>query len=298
MNMTYRKLVVSGRMAEFYDYEMPVAYGYSRSEGGSKGRGVVKELSEGQVLEEDLSPVWRAKRMVRRIVEANARQWYRQDGSAFIPLFFTLTFAENENDEAEANRKFTLGMERFNYAWRQIIQGGLKYVAVPERQDRGALHYHIILFNVPFIPMLKEQLLQIWGVGFTNYRKVSNNKVARYLTKYMGKDMGADRNLNGKRYFTSRGLLKPREVMDDDLVAQIEASVPFKFLDWTSKPIPHKRFGTIVYRRYLLPEGFDMKALLDSADAFVTAPGSVTLAVAHDRTTDPAASGRPLNLDN
>lgn len=285
-------------MVEFYDYEKPVAYGYTRTDGGGKKGAAIEELSEGQVLEEDLSPVWRAKRMVRRMVEANARRWYRNDGPPCIPLFFTFTFGENEADETEANRKFTLGMERFNYNWRQIIQGGLKYVAVPERQERGALHYHIIVFNVPFIPMLKEQLLKIWGVGFTNFKKVSSNKVARYLTKYMGKSMGADRDLHGKRYFTSRGLLKPWEMREPSRVASIEARIPMEFLDWTSQPIPHKHFGAIVYRRYRLPDGFDIEGLLKTAEGSVSAPSGATLALAHDRTPDLAASGWPLNLDN
>jgi hypothetical protein len=51
-------------------------------------------------------------------------------------------------------------MMRLNYH----IGHALKYVSVVEFQKRGAVHYHAVFFNLPFI--VNDELAAIWSHGF------------------------------------------------------------------------------------------------------------------------------------
>lgn len=103
----------------------------------------------------------------------------------------------------------------------------LKYIAIWERQQRGAIHYHVILFNLPFVEAKK--LEEIWGNGFIRINLIEENKkekgkkqskkkqdkkasrtVSSYLTKYFTKDID-DRVREKKAYFSSRNLERPKE---------------------------------------------------------------------------------------
>ncbi|WP_236651814.1 rolling circle replication-associated protein [Enterococcus hirae] len=78
--------------------------------------------------------------------------------------FLTLTFRENIQDIAYANNKFNKFIKRLNYELYHIKKSKLKYLATWEKQKRGAIHYHIVLFSFPFIST--NRLTTIWGIGF------------------------------------------------------------------------------------------------------------------------------------
>jgi len=88
-------------------------------------------------------------------------------GSLGTPLFITLTYAENFGDVGLGNRHLRLFFQRLRKSHK-----GLEYVAVPEYQERGALHYHILLFGAPLE----------WGdvyskTAFTTYRGIKRKKI-------------------------------------------------------------------------------------------------------------------------
>lgn len=172
--------------------------------------------------------------------------------------FLTLTFARNLEDLPEANKEFNLFIKRLKYYLKKIDEANeaneddentedvkddetdenteddeakekesLKYIAIWERQQRGAIHYHVILFNLPFVEAKK--LEEIWGNGFIRINLIEENKkekgkkqskkkqdkkasrtVSSYLTKYFTKDID-DRVREKKAYFSSRNLERPKE---------------------------------------------------------------------------------------
>ena len=58
------------------------------------------------------------------------------------------------------------------------------------KQERGAIHYHIILFDFPFISI--NRLTTIWGHGFVKINKIDVDSIenrGRYISKYFEKDL-------------------------------------------------------------------------------------------------------------
>ena len=137
---------------------------------------------------------------IKRIIDCNF-----DDRSTFL----TLTFKENIQDIETANREFTLFIKRLK---RYLKNQQLKYIATWELQQRGAIHYHLVLFSVPYIK--NDKLSELWGNGFIKINKiketVTNEAVGVYITKYFVKDLEKKANQK-KAYFCSRNLIKPKE---------------------------------------------------------------------------------------
>jgi len=143
----------------------------------------------------------RAKRTIKYLLQANMHQY----GSS-VPQFLTVTFRENKTDLSEANYELKKFLKKLNYHY--VPTNGLKYLAVPEKQKRGSWHYHLVLFNLPYVGDLYRTTRILWGHGSIDYQRISDTQGAiRYIAKYISKR----RNRIGERksYFTSRGLLKP-----------------------------------------------------------------------------------------
>lgn len=145
--------------------------------------------------------------------------------------FITLTFKENITDLEYANNQFA--------KWTRQIKRkspNFQYVAVPEFQKRGAVHYHLLTnidySNYDVICQNEKRIwkpesetwkifktLKYWSHGFTSAIDVTDEKydVARYMAKYMIKD--ADNRLFGKRrYLYSLGLKRPKTTyLNDEL---------------------------------------------------------------------------------
>ena len=86
----------------------------------------------------------------------------------------------------------------------------LKYIAVWEKQKRGAIHYHIIFFDFPFVKA--KQLEKIWGNGYIKINKIdvdSKENRGRYLSKYFSKDVD-EKDYKKKSFFKSQNLKKPK----------------------------------------------------------------------------------------
>lgn len=137
---------------------------------------------------------------IKRIIDCNF-----DDRSTFL----TLTFKENIQDIEGANCEFTLFIKRLK---RYLKNQQLKYIATWELQERGAIHYHLVLFSVPYID--NKKLAELWGNGFIKINKiketVKNEAVGVYITKYFVKDL--DKKVKQKKaYFCSRNLIKPKE---------------------------------------------------------------------------------------
>lgn len=99
----------------------------------------------------------------------------------------TLTYRENMTDYSQAQRDFT----KFRKSFSMRFPGSC-FVAVPEKQRRGAWHFHVALRGYCSISTLRRW----WPHGHAqiDYRKrkihSDSTKIGMYLSKYLGKDLG------------------------------------------------------------------------------------------------------------
>lgn len=237
--MKYKiKAIISGNVVEVYRYGIPVRTGKDKTtfqqgaSNGSKSSEEVSEVDKDKNLRDSLR---RTRNTLRRLVNANAGKWGERD------KFFTLTFKKNVLDHAEANAQFRSFIKKLNYKIFKK-ESGLKYVCVVERQKRGAIHYHIVLFNMPYVP--QAELLALWGHGGVRINAIDNvDNVGAYIVKYIEKTMRemetkkSAKEKDKKLYFASRGLLKPVEMSDgteqgekeiSDLAAQVKGHEVFR----------------------------------------------------------------------
>lgn len=123
--------------------------------------------------------------------------------------FMTLTFKENIHNVKYTNIEFKKFIKRLNYYLYNDKKQKLKYLAVWEKQKRGAIHYHIIFFEFPFINV--DELNKIWGNGFVKLNKIdvdSKENRGRYVSKYFSKDID-EKDYKQKAFFKSQNLKKP-----------------------------------------------------------------------------------------
>ena len=160
-----------------------------------------------------LSNAIRSNLNCQRIAKANRDNW---------ESFITLTFKENITDIVYANKIFNSWVSNV-----RKLKKDFKYIAVPEFQKRGAVHYHIlsnlgkedtnIVIPQKERPEKTKDLttlfdVKYWSRGFArvDFIKGDYKKIYSYICKYMTKDI--DDKLFGKhRYFNSQNLNKPRE---------------------------------------------------------------------------------------
>lgn len=158
-----------------------------------------------------LSNAIRSNLACQRIAKTNRDSW---------ESFITLTFAENITDISKANKMFNSWVSNI-----RKLKPNFKYLAVPEFQKRGAVHYHI-LSNLGLTDkdiILDQQIkkgkavncdtlydVKFWKKGYVrvDFIKGDYKKIYGYICKYMTKDI--DNKLFGKkRYFYSQNLTKP-----------------------------------------------------------------------------------------
>lgn len=195
----------------------------------------------------------RSNSRLRRLVNANAWKWTKPDGTAYPPVFATFTFKENIKNIKAANKIFSHFVKRLNYELGHTKKSFLKYITVIEFQDfsrDGVVHYHSIFFNLQFI--LKDLLADIWGQGFVHIRAIDQvSNAGAYVSKYMVKHFEDDRLDGQKRYFSSRGLLKPIEILDQYKADVISSLIPTSCLA-KQKEFVSRHQGRVEYKQYLL----------------------------------------------
>lgn len=186
--------------------------------------------------------LFKAKNTIKDLINTNAYAYIDNKKNTIRPKFLTLTFKDNITDLKVANTEFKNFIKRLNYYIKKNIDKdfiGVQYVTVVEFQERGAVHYHSLMFNLPWIKW--NVILDKWGLGgaYIEGFKSKDNKVVKidydnekkcfkangssihnvgaYITKtmeYMSKSLDDDRLKGQKCYFSSRRLKKPIVVND------------------------------------------------------------------------------------
>jgi hypothetical protein len=139
----------------------------------------------------------------------------------------TLTYRENMTDSDKLKHDFDL--------FRRMIQARVpdwQYVAVRETQERGALHLHLAVKGRQNLNYLRNcWYVAIGGSisdkgeytkGAVNVRAPSRfsgrkgksarwkvDRLAAYLTKYLGKEFGSGTEHHAKRYWHTKTIVKP-----------------------------------------------------------------------------------------
>jgi len=134
----------------------------------------------------------------------------------------TLTYRENMMDKARLKKDFDALRRRLGRV--QDFQ----YVAVAERQKRGAWHLHIAVKGRQNYRVLRSIWRSIVGEDNGNIdvrnpfkERGLRHRLASYISKYITKDF-AEHALNEKRYWTSRGVVIP----DQQSIAHLLADDP------------------------------------------------------------------------
>ncbi|MGL4662757.1 MAG: rolling circle replication-associated protein [Culicoidibacterales bacterium] len=198
----------------------------------------------------DLRSSKRAEKKLQRLMHCNLNKHSKQQ-------FMTLTFAEEIEDKAVAfklfdrfRRKMLRKCPDFKYIGVTEIQGKRK-----EKTGKSVIHFHLVCFNCPFKSNKKgyvnKELDNFWKHGKTDLQTVKDEKIAFYLIKYLSKDVVSARDVNKKRYFTSKNLLQP-EIYKDvrEYVSDVVAQSTLQY----EKEIDHDFIGMIRYQNFLLTD--------------------------------------------
>lgn len=198
MSCGLKKYVITGHILEVYNYDY-----YIHGKGGFSG------IAKGQAdienaLKNYANTNQRRRDKIRRLACTNFNNIYDK--------FLTLTFAENMTNIEECNLLFKKFIMRLKYTYELKT---LKYLAVIEFQERGAVHYHVLL-NIPYIP--HKELQKLWGNGFVFVNAIKHvDNLGAYILKYMTKDNNDTRLMGKKAYLTSRNLKQAETIVNHDL---------------------------------------------------------------------------------
>jgi hypothetical protein len=245
-----KKIIQSGDIIEIYEYSEGYLKGYENNDTDTGRKSGYKSENYEEHRKQALQ---RAKKNLRRLINANVGQY----GKEFTAKFLTLTFKENIKDLDKANYEFEKFIKRLNYYCFGTKKANLKYTCVVEFQKRGAIHYHVIIYNMPYIKA--NNIANVWGNGFIKINKIDDiDNVGAYVSEYLGnaekgqgKDVLDDRLQGKKSYFSSRGLFKPIEITDKKVVEQVAAALPLENLTYTSD-FENEHLGNITYKQYNL----------------------------------------------
>lgn len=248
--MPYSKLIQSGNYAELYQYEKEPQPKRLRTVFTQRKR---EELTIDQSLQKRLDNVVRARRNFFRLIHANLKSHDK-------PIFITLTTV-NEKSVVTAYTYLTEFITRL----RKMYGTEFRYIAVPEYQKRGAVHFHCIFWGLPIIdifheipwsawlkikPKVRERFLAFcnehnydsttargtrhfqhqWARGFLDCVPTDGSpKLATYMSKYMFKTMSDRRLYQSKSYVCGRNTLRPVSTKIspfDDLINLIVGDEP------------------------------------------------------------------------
>jgi len=228
------RLVLSGNVFELYQYETCYLYNWPPDK-----RGEAQRAAEPQKRRSD--NLRAAQQRIRRLIEAN------KDLSGERVKFVTYTFADNITDVASANALWSAHIRALNIRFDRK----LRYLCAVEFQERGAVHYHVLFFNMPFVRELKKILAEQWGHGFIKVKAIGKVKnIGLYMSKYMVKAV-SDKRLSGKKaYFGSRNLERPVVYRDEQTCAELLAGLVERGLLESKQVYRSLRSGAVTKHTY------------------------------------------------
>jgi hypothetical protein len=236
------KVILSGRFIESYEYEKPVILN-KRPSSKEKPASQLPEyeqffLKVARSIEYRKRTKSRVIGAVQRLVESN----FNKDS-----IFLTLTF----NDE---NNFDIFNLKDCNYIFHNFIVklrgvfNDMKYLAVPEFQKRGAVHYHLII-NRPYID--KKIIRKFWKYGFIRVSDIYYLQgIGNYFTKYLTKNSDDERLFGKRSFFTSKNLRHPKKVYGEIAKRFVNALAGNKIKPYYSNFYISEFNGVVRYKKY------------------------------------------------
>jgi hypothetical protein len=256
---------MSGDLVEVFKYENPISYGPSDFKKVKKLDYEIKdiEVKEGAITRQS---IYQTKSRLRRLIYANAGKWNDANGKQYPTIFLTLTFEENLRDVSRAAYEYKKFIQKLNYKVSISKKSLLEYIAVPEFQKRGAVHYHAIIFNLPFIENIYDEINEIWGKGYFIIKTVDDVGLASvYLTKYLRKEINDNRLSARRRYYPSKGLKKSiatfNQANNEFMMQFIPAEAKIIEKDYVGEYCGEYKYS--IYDLSKFPEKNDMLAALN-----------------------------------
>jgi len=263
--MGYTKIVRSGNLIELYEYEKHLP---DRRRKPKKDNGRYRAVNKRRV-----DNVQRCRKNFLRLVRSNL-------GGDESPVFLTLTMFEILRVDV-AFRCFTEFVARFRRKYGHAI----RYIGVPEFQERGAVHFHVLVWGLKEKDILIEgsrgktinqkiiwldwlnakgysksdlgstrSIQHLWARGFVDCIPTDGSpKLAGYLAKYMYKTMFDERLRKQKAYMCSGNVLRPMSLKTNTSVNVALDQWGVKEIDLkVSKVFSTLWLGTCKYKSYVV----------------------------------------------
>ncbi len=226
------KIIETGNIFEVFYYEFPYSYNF-----GAYRRNAVL-LERDTLINDRRDAITRAQSKIRRLVNANAFVY------GCMPIFVTYTFKQNLQDITIANKLFTAHIR----SMKKKHFGKLRYLAVPELQKRGAIHYHVVFFDLPFIDGIKRIFENQWAHGFLQVKAIKHvRNIGAYVSKYFAKQWYKSRLRGEKSYFTSFNLYQPKLHRGLDAIPAL-----CTMKEELSQSYDSSKLGRVIYKQYKL----------------------------------------------
>lgn len=234
------KLVRSGDVLELFEYENAVQYG-KRADSVRKVP-TVRLANDITTMEKRSDNVFHARQNLWRLILANSIAFSNEKGDVIQPYMVTFTFADNVLDRSYAVACFTKAVAACNRIRARSGGTSLRYVAVIEKQSRGAYHIHCVVFNLyecnnsvgssswnRRLSYVRDHLFSIgWPYGWVDVSSLRDVEAsAHYVAKYLTKQ---DVPLGKRSFFSSRGLLRPVVERDEEVIERYLSTTDVVFL--------------------------------------------------------------------
>ena len=105
-----------------------------------------------------------------------------------------ITFSELSEHEQFKLRTNEISLEVTRWLKRVRKRSGarIKYCLVYEKHKSGDPHLHVLVHQLSAQPpVLHSQLSNTWTYGFTNFKLVTDDQAARYVSKYLSKSISS-----------------------------------------------------------------------------------------------------------
>jgi len=191
LELVRNKVTKAGKYYEVRYYQLPYVRGYTAPDRPKPTRKPNPERRSDSIS--------RARNSLLRRVLANSEKTK--------PLFITLTYVENMESRVQAIEDTKSFIESL-----RIIYGKIDWLYVLERQERGAWHVHLLIFNRNYMDI--KCLRSVWQETIGQGARVNIKKTndAKHVGFYLGKYLGKEERLPYQRAYTlSRGLLTHEE---------------------------------------------------------------------------------------
>jgi len=259
--MGYQKVIHSGSLLEVFTYEknLPERRKVRSKDSYSKQRYAPRPRHPDSIR--------RARTSFKRLVRINLS---RESN----PSLFTFTMHQKLSYGA-SSRIFTRFIARLGTGRGKRF----RYIAVPEFQKRGAVHWHVLIWGLPKFYACQGSwkkkgkywifnhecpsgrqcerrtrvISRLWLRGFVDGIATDGSpRLSTYLSKYLSKAMHDQRSLGKKTYHTSHNILRPMHASSssESIQAILQENVIPDQQPLTEKEYPSEWLGKVVYKQY------------------------------------------------